>query len=575
MQDDNAVRAIVERSHQAESIRDRRADSDARDQGPQAYRMAHGWRIATLAPCVAYALLLIVLVVLTLQHEAYDDSYFFKRIAVNALDHGVLAWNVDEGPVYGATSQLFQLVMVGLAALTRDYTMLATRVFLSTCLMLSFGLAFVATRRKDSGVAATFAACSPAMLFTAVSGMETALAFLLITGLLVVLYREPTGAERWGAVPVLTLAIWLTRPDALLLVAPLLLERWHASRRRPWRELLVIGLGIGSSLIVFKLYYGTALPLPFYAKQHLTSPYDASFIELSNAAQRTRFSYFATIAGPLFATGMLRRDRVNLALLGASLAFVSYHLLTTIDVMGMHGRFFAPALPVLVLASARAAETAASRRVLIGLALLCGMVAALLAEQRVLPNLTDRLEGVPVAFYVAGGVGALCVFAGPLAPMLARWTPLVLPAAAILATAQSYGPTVSGIASDARLLRNHARHVTVYRGMDVLRSCFGEAIHVYHSEVGVPGLRFQRGKVSDLAGLLSRRWLFRKESFDEMCSADQPEAIFLPHKNYRSLNREILRGSCIRGYVREVQDSSSPLYVRHDLHAHYQVCSRK
>jgi hypothetical protein len=108
--------------------------------------------------------------------------------------------------------------------------------------------------------------------------------------------------------------------------------------------------------------------------------------------------------------------------------------------------------------------------------------------------------------------------------------------------------------------------------MDTLRRCLGDAIHVYHSELGVTGLRFSNGRVSDLVGLLSPRWLFREQSFDALCAEERPEAIFLPHASYRRLNREIAAGQCLRGYVRVTSRSSSPLFVRSDLHARYARC---
>jgi hypothetical protein len=79
--------------------------------------------------------------------------------------------------------------------------------------------------------------------------------------------------------------------------------------------------------------------------------------------------------------------------------------------------------------------------------------------------------------------------------------------------------------------------------------------------------------VTDLAGLLSPDWLFRKQSFDARCFADRPEAIFLPHKNYQSLNQEIAAGRCIHGYRRVIPASASPLYVRKDLLKRYKQCA--
>jgi hypothetical protein len=77
-----------------------------------------------------------------------------------------------------------------------------------------------------------------------------------------------------------------------------------------------------------------------------------------------------------------------------------------------------------------------------------------------------------------------------------------------------------------------------------------------------------------LAGLLSPDWLFRRVSFDSACRSDRPEGLFLPHRVYGALNREIQRGQCIKGYVRVIEQSSSPLYVRADLYPRYAACGR-
>lgn len=126
---------------------------------------------------------------------------------------------------------------------------------------------------------------------------------------------------------------------------------------------------------------------------------------------------------------------------------------------------------------------------------------------------------------------------------------------------------------DDGYLARHTAGVTSFRGLDALRACLGDAIHVYHSEVGVTGLRLQNGRVTDLVGLLSPRWLFRERSFDALCKAERPEAIFLPHKSYHGLNREISAGDCIRDYARVIQRSSSPLFVRRDQLERYRHCA--
>lgn len=207
----------------------------------------------------SYAALIALLVSATLGREPYDDAYFFKRVALNLLERGSLSWNPSDGPVYGITSQLFLALSVALTALSRDYTLLFTRLVLAACLALAFALSHALTERRDRGLSTALAFCSPVALFTVTSGMETAFCLLLVSLGLTLLYGARADRRHWLWAPLVTLALWLTRPDAvLLLLVPLLLERARL------RELFVFVLGLALLLAVFKLSYGTALPLPFY-----------------------------------------------------------------------------------------------------------------------------------------------------------------------------------------------------------------------------------------------------------------------------------------------------------------------
>ncbi len=513
---------------------------------------------------VLYAALVLLFVAGTLGQEPYDDAYFFKRFALNALEHGSLSWNASDGPVYGITSQLFLAISVALTALARDHTLLVTRLFLAASLVGAFAFSYAASRKLDRGFAAALAFCSPVVLFTITSGMETAFALLLVSlGLWLV--HGPDAAERhWLWAPLVTLALWLTRPDALpLLLIPLLLQR------RRLREALVLAGAAAAFLVAFRLYYGTALPLPFYAKQLYLSGYDPEFIASSAGVQRLHGGLFAFMALPLAGVALLRRDRENIGLLAAALLFTLYHALTTIDVMGMHARFYAPALPVLALGAARAAELPRSRRARVFAALSCALVLGALAVAGFLPGpAADALERVALPYYVLSGSGYL-LLALDVAPIAAE---LVVGAAA-LAVAAAHGLSARELPSDEDFLRRHQARVTVFGGLETLRACFGDGIDVYHSEVGVPGLRLRHGRVFDLAGLFDRRWSFREQSFEDLCQHDAPDAIFLPHRNYAALNRTIVGSRCLHGYTRVMADSSSPLYVRNDRVPGYERCT--
>lgn len=279
-----------------------------------------------------YAALLWLFVAQGSDRPPYDDSYFFKRFALNFLDHGLFAWNVDEGPVYGNTSQLQQLIVTLIAAVTRTRTLSVLRVLLAAALFAGLAVMLGCARRYGARNAALLAFCSPVALFCVLSGMETALVFALLALFLSALELE----RHWAIAPGLCVVLWLARPDTLLLTLPLW---WLASRpdRSRWlRGGLLIGGGIAAGLLVFRLGYGSALPLPFYAKQRAYSPYDPQFLELSRSSAAQRFGVFVWAAAPLALLALARRDGWNVALLGSALG-AGVRALPLLHHRGHHG----------------------------------------------------------------------------------------------------------------------------------------------------------------------------------------------------------------------------------------------
>jgi hypothetical protein len=285
--------------------------------------------------------------------------------------------------------------------------MFTVRIFLALSLIGAFWMLLATTHRANRSSAAAVAFCSPVALYSVLSGMETAVSFALIAGLLWLLFDERGSRVAWVAAPVVAFVAWLARPDTVLLtLPPLLVGRWIRARQPPLRELLCFAVLVAVTLGCFKLYFGSALPLPFYAKQLLVSPYDAHFIQVSSEVQKLRFGIFLVVALPLALLGTLRPDRENVTLLGSALLFELYHLMTTIEVMGMQGRFYAPALPLLSIAAARAGEVAPRRRTVVALLSAYFASFALLAIGGRLPvESTWRLDGVPLPYYFATATG--------------------------------------------------------------------------------------------------------------------------------------------------------------------------
>ena len=524
---------------------------------------------------VGYAVVVALQLFGMLGREPYDDSYFFKRFGYNFLEHGVLAWNVSDGPVHGNTSQLFQLVGIAMTALAPDYYMVATRMLMGVCLIAAYACMLRLAARNRSEMLPTLALCSIPVLFTMISGMETPLLLLgLAIFLLLLGSRDPLWGH-WAAVPLCIVALYLLRPDSILLTGTAF--AWHhlvGQRRIPWKEGILLCAALGGTLLLLDLYYGSAFPLSFYLKSSFISVYDNAFIAMSHDEKQVYALFFGVIALPLLYVALHRLDRSSLGLLAAAAVFVLYHWFSTIEIMGMHARFYVPALPFVTAAAMLPLRAWGHRgRMLMHLGFLIAYTAlvATLVRKGMLPNHKGwSLGQVPVAMYmgyVASAWGLL---------LAARGYRRVAPAVVLVATAAGlwvgHPFDVTKLPRDEAYLSLHRSHCTSYRGLERLVECIGTDINVYHSEIGLPGITFLDGKVTDMVGLMNSEFVFEGLSFDAYCSRDEPEAIFLPHSNYRLLNAEIKRSQCLRGYTRMVEHSSSPLYLRNDLVRAYRHC---
>lgn len=504
----------------------------------------------------------------------YDDAFFFVRFARNLLEHGVYAWNPSEGPVHGNTSQLFQVAVTGVHALAGAHTVWGTRLLLGACLVLA---ATVHGRRWGWETGA-LAFAGPVALATVLSGMETGLVLALGAGFVALLHNEdtlPRPAKQAGAV-VLAILLFAARPDtALLTLSSLGLWGWGAGRLR-LRGLAPAVLALLGMLALLGLYrwaYGTALPLSFYLKSGLTQVYDAGFLAKSRASKLRHFALFVVACAPLGVLIAKRPARAWRVALPAGL-FVAYHLAFTVDVMGLFARFFAPSLPWLAAAAALnlSQHKAGARRAWVGVGWGLfggGIVAAVLLGW--LPE--DRgwaIGRVHWAVYAAAwAAGGLLLWPGPPAAALRGVGILALAGVATWVSAHDGRWRLQAAPSDRDLARGLISETTSWRGLEQLEHCLGPQIHLYHSEIGVPGVWMPEARISDLGGLMNPALALEGVDVDALCLQEQPEAVFLPHRNYAALNAALSEGACLQGYTRVVKRGSSPLFIRSDLLQQY------
>ncbi|MBM3121071.1 MAG: hypothetical protein FJZ97_02660 [Chloroflexi bacterium] len=242
-------------------------------------------------------LLLIPLLALALRlipgPRVIDDAYISFRYARNILAGLGPFYNPGE-PVLGTTTPLFVMVLTALGLVTgganASFPHLALGVSavadaLTCGLLVALGRQFGKSR---AGVAAAvFWAIAPWSVTFAVGGMETSL-FIALTSASFYFHstRRPIGTSLCGVMAL------LTRPDALLFLLPLALERLRQAARarnrhdvdqriKPAELLVVIGPLIAWGALSVALY-GSPVPHSIAAKAvayHL--PREASLVRLA------------------------------------------------------------------------------------------------------------------------------------------------------------------------------------------------------------------------------------------------------------------------------------------------------
>jgi len=213
-----------------------------------------------------------------------DDSYITFRYAQNLLSGQGFSYNPGEA-VLGTTTPLYTLLMAGLGALTGGPDAPFDRLALLVNLVADVFTALLLWRLgcrlgfERAGAAAALAwAVAPFSVTFAVGGLETSLYVCLLTGTAVAAVnagmreRKPelneSGARYRVAAALLASLALLTRPDALILLGPLALERLWAARRVPIRrgEAAAALLPYGAWLVYATLVFGSPLPHSILAK---------------------------------------------------------------------------------------------------------------------------------------------------------------------------------------------------------------------------------------------------------------------------------------------------------------------
>lgn len=493
-------------------------------------------RSETFASRLAILVSMVSLLSLGLQAFSYailrgpwDDGLMFVRYADHFLSQGALAWNT--APTYGLTSLVQLIPALVLSLVSTSPVLIAVGASIIGAIAFLAAIPFLissaipeASRAVRvtvvalifSALAAGYSSFAP----IAASGMDTLLAIAVLAAYLAIALRYPTLSKRGCiAFGIFGGAMYLVRPDLMLFTVGLSIAMlWSAQNKRErQRASGVLFITFGTALLILmllNLYFGTPLPLPFFAKNALShTSVLATRLRYEPILELTAFvgAYallFSAAAAYVIANARLlfsHTHRLMLGILGAGVLSLGYFLFFVVQVMGYDGRFFYPFLPVLIIFSARAGAYA-----------------------------FDRLGST------------------------AR-TPIIV-MLLVIASALLYAPLVSGLENAAYAIGHQRQEVvlfaqgsglavfegnsgseTIWPCLNVIANASGASVAT--TEVGMPGVVNPGLSVLDLVGLNDTNIALGHQTLPEAIESGHIDLVYLPTEEFYPEERAAILGA--------------------------------
>jgi hypothetical protein len=473
----------------------------------------------------------------------WDDAYIVLRYADRLIATGVLSWNPGEPPTYGLTSPLFLGVVVPIRAGVDTSPALAALLSSLVCGVIAIGLMLrlIAGASPGWSLAAllrialliiSLALSAGPLADHLSSGMDTtfAMAWLSVYFLLVARRGPPaaTLAGVWGGLA------FLARPDLLLftLSTPVVLALTSSTREGQagaFRMLRSTLITLGIQLALTTWYFGSTLPLPFHAKGG--NLYGDSIRETYAGVAWAQLRAFVRSFWPLFlmaGVGILidprrwwRRDEpLEKGILAGVLLFLGYHAFFVLPIMYYSQRFYYPALPALAYLAGR--------------------------------GVTRLIEsGPPIAAWGAparmvAALAALLAIAGVAHSGLSEWRAL----GSVRAAGRFGGFSVTRHFTEGGMDR-------VWPGLDVI-AALPDDLRIATTEVGFPAAMNPGKRIIDLAGLDHADIALGRTSPSDVVRRERPDVLYLPHPDYREMNRRIRNEPDLLAAYEMAPEASSP-----------------
>lgn len=311
----------------------------------------------------------------------WDDALMFARYAHNLSETGIWTWNAGEAPVFGMTELAYGWMVYSMSRINpllspiqlvqQTSTLFGILWILILALALG-GISVVLSRQQKQAsrfllIVALITISLSAhtnLLHHFTSGMGTTTVLVYVTMYIIgmtVYIQNPTRtlAVLMGILGGLGFAI---RPDVMLFTVCVPIALWLFPTKTYTRQQAVLVGGItaitfGATLIIARLYFGVALPLPFFAKSggiddgYLANQYVAVAIDQLGAYLYSNRYLILLIIGAIVIhpKGFLQRlGALERGLIVGMLGYIGYYALFVTQIMPEHQRFYYPTLPIFI-----------------------------------------------------------------------------------------------------------------------------------------------------------------------------------------------------------------------------------
>jgi hypothetical protein len=333
-----------------------------------------GWTVVRIIACVIIAASIVGTFTAS---SVLDDSYMFARYADNLLNGRGISFNPGSSPTYGLTSPGYLIVVIPFRLFVRHSPPLAM-LFSSLCSGLAF-LAITAMLIRLVGrsidarwrqilslvVLAALAHAASDLSVHFVSGMDTmfGLAYIGLYLVIITLFEKTPSLRNTFAAGILGGAAFWIRPDLLLYTVgiPAAIALFSKDPRTRINSCVALAVTVaftGLIVIANVQYFGSALPLPFYAKTlHLYGQTIEAVYRYEGLIQLHRYvaSYAILLSIVVIAAASGRKawweslSGVGKGALVSTVLFMVFYCCFVLQIMPQSQRFYYPSLPGILL----------------------------------------------------------------------------------------------------------------------------------------------------------------------------------------------------------------------------------